>query len=153
MPHFNKLVDLTVEVFIVYKNTVLLRKHDKYGIWLSVGGHVEKNEDPNEAAIREVKEEIGLDVELDNSLKPPVEYFPNYKELIPPYFMNRHRINKDHEHITLTYFARSKTKKIRQGKREISCECKWFNLSEIKENKEIMNHIKYYALLALKKLK
>jgi len=34
---------------------VQLRKHDKYNIWLSVGGHIEPDEDPNQAAIREVK--------------------------------------------------------------------------------------------------
>jgi 8-oxo-dGTP pyrophosphatase MutT (NUDIX family) len=57
-------VDHTVEVFVVSGGKVLLRKHDKYGIWLSVGGHIELDEDPNQAALREVKEEVGLDTEL-----------------------------------------------------------------------------------------
>ncbi len=64
MAHINYKVDLCSEVFIVYNQKVLLRKHDKLGVWLSVGGHVEINEDPTEAAVREVKEEVGLDVEL-----------------------------------------------------------------------------------------
>lgn len=38
MPHIHEKIDFTVEVFIVYNNKVLLRKHDKYGIWLSVDG-------------------------------------------------------------------------------------------------------------------
>ena len=33
--------------------------HDK---WIGVGGHLEKDETPDQAAIREVKEETGLDV-------------------------------------------------------------------------------------------
>ena len=57
-------MDFCAETFIVYKNTVLLRKHDKLKRWLSVGGHIELYEDPSEAAVREVKEEVGLDVEL-----------------------------------------------------------------------------------------
>jgi len=54
MPHIHDKIDFTVEVFIVHNNKVLLRKHDKYKIWLSVGGHIELNEDPNQAAIRDV---------------------------------------------------------------------------------------------------
>ena len=61
MPHIHNKIDFTVEVFIVYDNKVLLRKHDKYGMWLSVGGHIELDEDSNQAALREVKEEVGLE--------------------------------------------------------------------------------------------
>ena len=114
MPHIHEKVDFTVEVFVVYKNTVLLRKHDKYKVWLSVGGHVEIDEDPNQAAIREVKEEAGLDAVLDNSLQTFTKNDQDYHELIPPYFVNRHRINAKHEHVTLTYFAKSGTNKIEQ---------------------------------------
>ena len=62
MPHLHEKIDFTAEVFIVYQNKVLLRKHDKYKMWLSVGGHIELDEEPNQAAVREVKEEAGLDV-------------------------------------------------------------------------------------------
>ena len=64
MPHIHEKMDFTVETFIVHKNKVLLRKHDKLKIWMSVGGHVELDEDPVEAALREVKEEVGLDITL-----------------------------------------------------------------------------------------
>jgi len=55
MPHIHDKIDFTVEVFVVHQKAVLLRRHDKYKIWLSVGGHIELDEDPNQAAIREVK--------------------------------------------------------------------------------------------------
>ena len=61
MPHIHEKVDFTVEVFIVYKNKVLLRMHDKHHAWISIGGHIELGEDPEESAIREVKEEVGLE--------------------------------------------------------------------------------------------
>jgi 8-oxo-dGTP pyrophosphatase MutT (NUDIX family) len=60
MPHIHEKIDFTAETFIVYKNKVLLRLHDKYKFWASVGGHIELHEDPNEAAVREAKEEVGL---------------------------------------------------------------------------------------------
>lgn len=152
MPHIHELIDFTVEVFIVYKDKVLLRKHDKYKIWLSVGGHIELNEDPTEAAIREVKEEIGLDIELDDKLKPSYQE-DGTKELIPPFYLNRNRISKTHEHITLVYFARASTDKIvEEAEREKSEDCKWFTKKEIEQNNEIIPNIKFYALDALEKL-
>lgn len=89
MPHIHEKVDFTSEVFVVFNSKVLLRKHDKYKIWLSVGGHIEPEDDPNQAAVREVKEEVGLDVELYDNRKFKYDT-DGYKELIPPQFMNRH---------------------------------------------------------------
>src|ERR1700689_3987133 len=110
MPHIHEKVDFTVEVFIVYKDKVLLRKHDKYKIWLSVGGHIELDEDPNQAAYREVEEEVGLQIELwdPRSVDDSDEYF---KEIIPPTILGLHGsihpTNHDHKHITMVYFARA----------------------------------------------
>lgn len=38
----------------------LLHKHRKLGFWLPPGGHIDPNEEPQEAVIREVLEETGL---------------------------------------------------------------------------------------------
>ena len=64
MAHIHELIDWTAGVYIVHKNKVLIRKHEKYGFWIHVGGHVELDEDPVTAAIRECKEEVGLDVTI-----------------------------------------------------------------------------------------
>jgi 8-oxo-dGTP diphosphatase len=151
MPHTHDLIDFTVEVFIVHKNKVLLRKHDKLKIWLSVGGHIELNEDPVEAAIREVREEVGLKIKLDDRLKPA---YKNDKttELIPPYFLNRNRINPNHEHITFVYFATANTFQLVQGIEEQSEECRWYTKEEIMQSSEIIPNIKFYALKALELL-
>jgi 8-oxo-dGTP pyrophosphatase MutT (NUDIX family) len=150
MPHIHDKIDFTVEVFIVNRNKVLLRKHDKYKIWLSVGGHIELDEYPIQAAIREVKEEVGLDIEIagNNNL---IFEGNNYKELIPPKFLNRHKINDDHEHVTLVYFAKSKNHEINQSEKELSEECKWFTKEEL-DNYEIKESIKFYSREALKEL-
>lgn len=48
---------ITKEVFLVfYKNLG--------NVWLGTGGHIEKNESPKIAAIREIKEELGIDVNV-----------------------------------------------------------------------------------------
>jgi 8-oxo-dGTP pyrophosphatase MutT (NUDIX family) len=41
-------------------NRVLLVHHNKIGLWLYPGGHVDPNETPAEAAVREVIEETGV---------------------------------------------------------------------------------------------
>lgn len=152
MPHIHEKIDFTVEVFIVCKNKVLLRKHDKYKIWLSVGGHIELNEDPNEAAIREIKEEVGLDIALDDSLQESREKDETI-ELIPPYFLNRNRISDTHEHITLVYFAKSNSDKISENAEdERSGECRWFTKAELLADKGIVPNVKFYALRALERL-
>ncbi len=151
MPHIHDKIDFTVEVFVVYQNKVFLRKHDKYKIWLSVGGHIELDEDPNQAAIREVKEETGLVVELIGKAESFSHEPEGYKELVPPEFLNRHRINDSHEHVTLVYFAITQSNKITQGKSEISDECRWFTEEELEDPRYgVKSSIKFYAQNALR---
>ena len=64
MPHIHEKIDYAADVLIVNDDAVLLRMHDKYNMWLAPGGHVELDEDFAEAAVREAKEETGLDIRL-----------------------------------------------------------------------------------------
>lgn len=151
MPHINYKIDFTSEIYIVNNNKVLLRKHDKYGIWLSVGGHIELEEDPVEAAIREVKEEVGLTVEIIPTSKILNTDEKKYKHLPSPAFINRHKINNEHEHVTFIYFAKTNSNDIKQDNKEISEECRWFSIEDLKELKEnISDTVKEYAKHALK---
>ncbi len=54
----------TSSALIIDDNKILLVHHKKLGTWLYPGGHVENMETPDEALIREVKEETGLDIEI-----------------------------------------------------------------------------------------
>ena len=45
---------------------ILLVKHKKYGRWVQPGGHIEHDEFPEEAAVREAYEETGLKIELNS---------------------------------------------------------------------------------------
>lgn len=150
MPHLHEKIDMTVDVLIVFKNKVLLRRHDKYNVWLPVGGHIELDEDPNQAAIREVKEEVGLDITLYRQIDGPMPLSANYTELIPPQFLNRHRINENHEHVDLIYFASSNSDRIIEGETEKSNGVKWFSKEELDQNDDgISPNIIFYAQKAL----
>jgi len=91
---------------------------------------------------------VGLEIELDATLKPPRET-DDTTELIPPYFLNRHKVSDSHTHITFVYFAKAKTDKVSQGIDELSEECKWFTKKELEQNKELMPNVRFYAIKAL----
>ncbi len=147
MPHIHEKIDFTAEVFVVFRNKVLLRKHDKYKIWLSVGGHIELDEDPNQAAVREVKEEVGLDISLAKYLKKINCDTDDHTELIPPSFLNIHRINAEHKHTGLIYFATTTTDKVTPE--SPSDEWRWATKEELQEM-DLKPNIKLYAEEALK---
>lgn len=150
MPHIHERIDFTVEVFVVHQGKVLLRKHDKYRLWLSVGGHIELDEDPNEAALREVREEVGLDVRLLGEKLRVAEEGTEYRELVPPRFVNRHRISDTHEHVTFVYFATADSDRVGNTSDEKSEEVKWFSRADLDDPKyKLRDSIRQYALAAL----
>lgn len=51
-------------VYVVNDGAVALHDHEKLGMWLPPGGHLARDELPHRAAIREAREELGLDVRL-----------------------------------------------------------------------------------------
>jgi len=99
MSHIHDQIDFVVTVYIVYNNKVLLIFHKEQQKWLPIGGHVELDEQPEEALYREIKEECGLDVEV-LAEKPSTDFQEEgQKFLLTPTFLDIHRINKQHEHI------------------------------------------------------
>jgi 8-oxo-dGTP pyrophosphatase MutT (NUDIX family) len=106
MSHLHEKIDFTVAIFVVHAGKILLIHHRKLDKWLPLGGHIELDEDPEQAALREAKEESGLDVELLGE-RPPTTG-PGTRALITPRFLDIHRINETHEHIGMIYWARPK---------------------------------------------
>lgn len=151
MPHIHDKIDFAVEVFVVYNNKVLLRFHDKYKIWLSVGGHVELDEDPTQAAVREVKEEVGLDILLWDGNKQLSIERPDFQELIPPVSMNRHPINDTHTHISMIYFATATTDVVVPEKETDTW--RWLSREELDAMQDLREDIRFYARRALEILK
>ena len=103
--------DLTVAVFVTRVGAegpqVLLHRHARLGRWLPPGGHIEPNELPDEAAIREVREETGLAVRLVGEQvdvpSPPGEA----RQLCRPAGVQLVEIRPGHEHVDLVYLARA----------------------------------------------
>lgn len=104
MAHIHEKIDFTVAIFVVQEDRVLLIHHRKLNRWLPLGGHIELDEDPEQAALREAKEESGLEVVLLGDRPPTTE--PGTRALIAPRFLDIHRISDTHEHIGMIYLAR-----------------------------------------------
>ncbi len=93
----------TVAVFVVWRGKVLLHHHRKLGMWLPPGGHIERDELPDNAAVREVFEETGLNVELVGERRDDVG---DPVQLHRPAGVQLENIGPGHQHIDLIYFAR-----------------------------------------------
>jgi len=101
--------EFTATVYIIRENQVLLHPHQKHGMWLPPGGHIEPNEIPPMAARREVMEETGFEInfisqehiwiksELASSLERP--YMCLLENIKKPY---------PHQHIDFIYLAHVK---------------------------------------------
>lgn len=78
---------------------VLLAHSLKHQVWLYPGGHVEENEDPAQAVVREVREETGIEDEIVSEVRfahPAVATHPN------PWVVLEME-SSDHKHIDLVY--------------------------------------------------
>ncbi|MBV9357111.1 MAG: NUDIX domain-containing protein [Chloroflexi bacterium] len=92
----------TVAVFVVEDGRVLLHFHRRLGKWLPPGGHVEADELPDDAALREVEEETGLLVRLVGGRGLALD---EPRQLVVPAGVQVESIYPGHEHIDLVYFA------------------------------------------------
>src|SRR5579875_788765 len=65
-PKINSLVPSASAIVLNEEGKILLQKRSDTGVWALPGGAMEIGETIGEAAIRETKEETGLDIELEN---------------------------------------------------------------------------------------
>jgi 8-oxo-dGTP pyrophosphatase MutT (NUDIX family) len=147
MAHIHEKIDFTVAIFVVHDAKVLLIHHRKLDKWLPLGGHIELDEDPEQAALREAREESGLDVELLGERPPTTE--PGTRALIAPRFLDIHGISATHEHIGMIYWARP-----RSGATTLAAEehhdIRWCSSEELETLEPAMsNAVKWYCRKAI----
>ncbi len=132
----------TATLYIVQEMQTLLLLHPKLHKWLPPGGHLEPNETPPEGALREAREETGLEIELINeehvwvncwnaaSFERP---FLCLLENIPP-----HNGYPPHQHVDFIYLGKPIGGSLTPEKAEL----RWFTLEEalaLKTDEEIFD--------------
>ena len=73
-------------------------------LWIPPGGHVEENERPDVAAVREVAEETGIEVQLV-AVPPFAPPFPGEVPMVQPLAMRIYGDGPGHEHMSFIYGA------------------------------------------------
>jgi len=153
-----KPFQFTAAGYVVSDRKVLLVAHRQLRKLLPPGGHLRQDangmfvESPEEAAIREVKEETGLDVEIFG--KKYTVRSPDEKMLFVPESMHIHSIDEEHNHYGFDFFCvpKSVTKELKGEE-----ECKWFSEEEIMNyppnmKPELSAHVRATAIEAIRKL-
>ncbi len=99
----------TATGFVVHCDATLLHWHGRVQAWLPPGGHVEANEDPVQAVLREVLEETGLEVEIVPAREDGVR-FAAVEQLEPPRTILIEDVYDEtvgaHQHIDMIYYTR-----------------------------------------------
>ena len=150
MPHIHDKIDFTVAIFVVHEARVLLIHHRKLDKWLPLGGHIELDEDPEQAAWREAREESGLDVELLGERAPTTE--PGTRALITPRFLDIHRISDTHEHIGMIYWARPRAGTLELASAEHH-DIRWCSAGELEQlNPPMGRAVKWYCRKAIEEV-
>jgi 8-oxo-dGTP pyrophosphatase MutT (NUDIX family) len=148
MPHIHEKIDFTVAIFVVHHGKVLLIHHRKLDKWLPLGGHIELNEDPEQAALREAREECGFEVELIGE-RPPTTG-DGTRALIAPRFLDIHRITATHEHIGMIYWARPSNSSSAVCATEEHHDIRWCSSEELDAlQPEMSAAVKWYCRKAL----
>lgn len=147
--HLEKERHFVATAYIVKDGKVLLVDHKKLKSWLPPGGHIEKGETPDQAILREIKEETGFDAEIIGLGKYPGE--DHRTEILGiPHHIQLEEIDNEHQHIDLTYLCRLISGKS-TGKPDE--KFKWFSIEEIMNTPRINENVKFFATKFLNDLK
>ncbi len=144
--------EFTASIYIIENAHVLLIEHRKLGMWLPPGGHLEPNELPYECALREAKEETGLEVALLTQENIWVEQKINGRSIPRPYLslleeIPAYRDVPAHQHIDQIYVGYPVGGELRLNSEETK-NLRWFSLEELQqienlfeETLEVSSHI------------
>lgn len=128
---------MTATVYILEADKILLIYHKKMRKWLPPGGHLDQHEPPSVGALREAKEETGLDVELITQENLWINPRPNGRSIERPYMCLLEKIPAfgdipPHEHIDFIYVGRPVGGTLTYNEEETE-GLRWFSLDELED--------------------
>ncbi|WP_159899378.1 NUDIX hydrolase [Salinirussus salinus] len=124
-------------VYVVNDGATALHRHDKLDMWLPPGGHIDRDETPHGAARREVREELGMDVELvapqDGVDSPTAESIPK-----PQHFLlediNTCGGEVGHQHIDFVFYGQVESRDITPGPGEQpAADWEWLTPGDLRD--------------------
>ena len=124
------------------KNEVLMIHHNKLKVWLPPGGHIDENELPDDAVLREIFEETGIEAALiPNKRNLDLSY-----ELTLPFVVLLEDIESDgtHNHIDMIFLCKALSEELKPQKSEVN-GIGWFAFEQIRQLDTFDNVIKTIA--------
>jgi 8-oxo-dGTP pyrophosphatase MutT (NUDIX family) len=127
-------------VYVVNDGATVLHTHDRLGMWLPPGGHIDRDELPHEAARREVREETGLAVDLlaetGDVTAETVRSLPEPAHLLLE-DINVHDGRVGHQHIDFVYFGAVADRQLDPAAGESpAADWQWFTPEELRARRE-----------------
>jgi 8-oxo-dGTP pyrophosphatase MutT (NUDIX family) len=129
-------------VYAVNDGAVALHHHDKLDMWLPPGGHIDRDELPHRAAVREVREELGLDPDL---LAPEGAIESSTVESIP---QPQHFLLEDidtcdgrvaHQHVDFIFYGEVESRAVDPADGEQPAgDWRWFTAGELRERADTL---------------
>ena len=125
--------------------------HQKLQSWLPPGGHIEDNESPEEAARREIFEEIGEKnisfLANKKKIQPKIDNRSEF--LLAPHFILAEQIEHNHMHMDINFYAEVTKKTFHSPEGH---ELKWFSVRDIQQENKIFENVRILALSGLAEL-
>ena len=121
-------------------DTILMIYHRQLKVWLPPGGHIEENELPDDAVLREILEETGVVAKIvSNKRMLCLSNDNNCRELELPFTILLEDIENDgkHNHIDMVYVCLAINNELKPNKTEVD-GIGWFTFDEI-------NYMKTYS--------
>ena len=139
-------LDLTAAGYIFHDNKLLLIHHTKLNMWLPVGGHIELNESPDNAVLREIEEETCIKARIVDVLPSDVPLKPELaRQTAVPFYTNIHSVG-DHEHWCACYLCECDSDVVQIDKD--SRGFRWLTKEQIQSDNHLREDIRAIALLA-----
>jgi len=133
-------------IFLVNEGKVLLSFNNNLKTWIPVGGHIDLGENPEEAIIREVREETGFDFEF---LPKPKQDGNGLVKVLKPMQVQIEKVPHHGEHINII-FAGKCTRSFEKETTDDNERLKWFSMQELEEMKgKMLENVRESAIKAI----
>ena len=118
--------------YLVKQGKVLLAHHRKFNKWTPPGGHIEEGETPDQAVIREWKEELNVDVEIIPAYESAFSGDSNATPIPMPFHIDLEREGFDVPHIGYFFYVKVPENQefLSVLKKELH-DVKWFTKTEL----------------------
>lgn len=131
------------------KTKMLFLYHQKLNSWLPPGGHLHHNESPEDAARREIREEIGTTNFSFYQNEIPSIFDGRTYMMLQPHFLIKEEIEDNHYHMDFIYYA-SLPELVYVSPENATL--RWFSLAQIRVEDHMFQNVKDLAVWGFENL-